>query len=158
MRTSWIVIVVGLVGCSKDRPKLTQDKMPATLKAATLGKTTEAEILASYPNAEIRKMNFNGVDSHEIRVESPSITFTTKPPTKDGVVYRISLGEANICDWVKTQVDPLEGSTNCPGNRKTGISSGGSYHCMDMPDGTLVGVECRAGQIPVSALDLWAHY
>jgi hypothetical protein len=158
MRIAWCLVVVGLVSCTKDRPKLTQDKMPATLRAVTLGKTTEAELLAAYPKAEIRKLNFNGADSHEIVIESPRMRFTTKPPTKDGIVYRIYLEEANICDWVKTQIDPLEGSTNCPGNRKTGMSSAESYHCMDLPDGTRVTIECRPGHTPVADMELWAHY
>lgn len=151
------LLVIG--ACSKDRPKLTQERMPATIRSITLGKTTEAEILAAYPSAKVSDMTFNDAKSHEIKVESPHLTFITKPPTKDGVVYRLYLEEPNACDWVKTQLDPLEGSTNCPGNRKTGIAKhGSSYHCMDLPDGTLVTVDCnpRASPNP-SEIEFWAH-
>jgi hypothetical protein len=162
MRSLSCVVVgaIGLVACSKDRPKLTQERMPQAIRAITLGKTTEAEILAAYPSAKVGDMTFNDAKSHEIKVESPALTFITKPPTKDGVVYRLYLEEPNACDWVKTQIDPLEGSTSCPGNRKTGISKhGGSHHCMDMPDGTLVTIDCNPRESPRPAeIELWAHY
>jgi hypothetical protein len=156
---SCAVVVVGLAACSKDRPKLTQERMPPTLRSIILGKTTEAEILATYPSATVTDMVFNDAKSHEIKVESPHLTFITKPPTKDGIVYRLYLEEANVCDWVKTQIHPLEGSTNCPGNRKTGMNSSESYHCMDLPDGTLATVECRPREAPRNAeIEFWGHY
>ncbi len=133
--------------------------MPPTLRSIELRKTTEAEILAAYPSATVSDMTFNDAKSHEIKVASPHITFITKPPTKDGVVYRLYLEEANACDWVKTQIDPLEGSRNCPGNRKTGMSGGSSHHCMDLPDGTLVSVDCSTREAPRPAeIEIWAQY
>lgn len=148
--------LLALCACSKDRPKLTPDKMPPSLASLALKKTTEAEILAAYPHATVTDMQMNDYKSHEIKVESPRMTLLTTPRTKDGVLFRISLHEDNICEWVKKTVASDKGSTNCPGNRKTGDSSGKGYYCMDTPGGDVIAIECYDKDPPgIDELDLF---
>ncbi len=152
---SCAALVVALAACSKDRPKLTQERMPPAIAWLTLKKTTEAEILAKYPNAVVGDMTMNDKPSHEIKIETPNVTLLTTPRSKDGVLFRITLFEDNICDWVKTTIVPLEGSTNCPGNRKTGGSSGRGYYCMETEGGEVIALDCYDKESSTDELDLF---
>lgn len=153
---SCLALILAVSACSKDRPKLTQDRMPPSIAWLSLKKTTEAEILAKHPNAVVGDTKMNGTPSHAIKIETPKLELMTTPPTKDGVVFRITLFEDDICDWVKTTVVPHEGSTNCPGNRKTGGSSGRGYYCMETEGGEVIALDCYDKQPPsIDELDLF---
>jgi hypothetical protein len=132
-----VVVLVAIGGCGKSRPKLTSERMPATLAGLVMFTTSEKDVLAKYPGSTVDA-------SHQIAV-SPHLTITTRR----GVLSRVSLEEAGICDWVKSTIGSLDGASACPGNRKTGDKGSEALYCLDAPDG-VVGVECLRRSPPMA--------
>jgi hypothetical protein len=132
-----LTFVVAIAGCGKARPKLTPERTPPALAGLVMFTTTEQDVLAKYPGSTVDA-------THQIAV-SPQLAFATR----NGVLTRMRLEQAGICDWVKSTIGSLEGASACPGNRKTGDKGSEALYCVDAGD-RVVGVECIRRSPPMA--------
>ncbi|HEU4612278.1 MAG TPA: hypothetical protein VFS15_09390 [Kofleriaceae bacterium] len=158
-RATQLGLVMAMVaGCGKggggSRPKLTAELLPPAAQPLMLVTSGEADVMGKVSAPEVTKDKAFGGESSNTFNDHPLITI------KDGESYyelwtmgdgppklgRISLrGEG--CAWVNEHIATLDGSRNCPGNRKTGPSGSTGYYCLTADNGHVVHVECSENMI-----------
>jgi hypothetical protein len=141
------IVAAGCKGSS--RPKLTADLIPASAQPLMLGKSVEADVMAKTNSPEVKKDKSFGGDGvvmfndHKlVSIEDAGGSYDLwamgdGPPKLGRMSVR---GEG--CAWVKDHIAKLDGSQDCPGNRKTGLSGSVGYFCLTAEDGHVVHVEC----------------
>jgi hypothetical protein len=156
-----LALLVVLAACGKDLPAFTPELMPPSASPLMMGSSTEAEVMAkiaSLPENErqvVKDKSLGGTqvvafnDHPSIHIEHPAF----------GEAWLWDMGgtpklgkltlEGEGCAWVVANIAKLEGSTACPGNRKTGGSEKGGYWCASL-DGHTIHIECSPTEI-----DLW---
>ena len=139
-------------GCKSSRPKFTPELMPPSAKPLVLGTSTETDVLAKAPGAEVHKdkslggdqiVEFN--DHKAVYIEGGGLGGSAYLwPGKDGTprLGMLTMKAPEGCSWIKEHIAKLDGARNCPNNRKTGESGNEMYYCLDAPDGRVVHVEC----------------
>lgn len=162
MRTFLFVSVLALVGCKKELPAFKPELMPPSSSPLVLGSSTEADVMAkvgSLPKdgLQVSKDKSLGGDQMVAFNDHPSI-FIKHPDFGEAWLWdiggtpklgKLDLVKAEGCAWVLEHIAKLEGSRNCPGNRKTGGNADGGYWCASL-DGHTVHIECGR-----SMIELW---
>ena len=146
-------LAVLAAGCkSSSRPKFTPELMPPSAKPLVLGTSTETDVLAKAPGAEVHKDKSLGGDQivefnqHKgVYIEGGGLGGSAYLwPGNDGTprLGMLTVKAPEGCGWIKEHIAKLDGARNCPNNRKTGESGNEMYYCLDAPDGRVVHVEC----------------
>jgi hypothetical protein len=141
------LVVTGCKGSS--RPKLTAELLPPGAHGLMLGTSVEADVMAKTTSPEVQKdRSFGGegvvmFNDHKL-ISISDATGTYELWTMgDGApkLGRMSL-RGDGCAWVTDHIAKLDGSRECPGNRKTGMSGSVGYFCLTADNGHVVHVEC----------------
>lgn len=150
------LVAIGVMGCGKggSRPKLTAELIPPAARPLMLTTSVEADVMAKTATPEVKKDKAFGGDSALTFNDHPLISIKDGEnsyelwtmgdgPPKLGRIYVRGEG----CAWVNEHIAKLDGSRNCPGNRKTGPSGSTGYYCLTADNGHVVHVECSEKMI-----------
>jgi hypothetical protein len=146
-------------GSSNDLPKLTQ--MPPGAEGLVIGASTEAQVTAKFPGAEISKdKSFGGgdmvVEYNEHKAEVVRLAKTTATLWKDAGgtlrLMKLEMYGDGLCDWATKTATAMKAGA-CGGNRK--MDPGEHQWCVASADGALkVVLDCETGLQGGNQLDI----
>ena len=158
-RLVWIAIAIAACGKAGERPKLTQ--MPPGAETLVIGASTEAQVAAKLPGAEISKDKSLGggdmvVEYNDHKAEYMRSGKTTATLWKDSGgtlrLMRLVMYGDGLCDWA-TRTATAMNAGGCAGNRK--MDPGESQWCVASSDGaSTVVVDCESRVEGGNQLDL----
>ncbi len=160
-----MLVIAMLAACGKsggggvDRPKLTQ--MPPGADGLVIGASTEAQVTAKFPGAEISKDKSLGGDMvaeyNEHKAEYVRLGKTTATLWKDtgGTLrlMKLRMYADGLCAWA-TKTATAMNAGGCAGNRK--MDPGEHQWCVASSDGALpLVLDCETGLQGGDQLDIY---
>jgi hypothetical protein len=154
----------GSPAATKYAPALSAELVPAALRGAVVGQSTDAEVTKAFGAGTMLTDKSLGGTGKVSYTDAPAMRLTIAP--SDDIVrgeawfvpdanktprlqhIEVVTRTADTCKWIETNVGAKEGSTKRPGsNRSFGARGEGNAYTAGTPDGSVaVGIECNPSQ------------